>query len=48
MHLGTYDLYTWGDNSSYTLGHGRETRCQYPDVVETLRKKRVSIKKVRR
>ena len=46
MFLGSYNVYTWGDNSSYTLGHGKESRAATPEIVETFRRKQITIKKV--
>jgi len=36
---GSYNVYTWGDNSNYTLGHGKESRTLHPEVVDMFRKK---------
>lgn len=43
---GLQDVYTWGDNSNFTLGHGNEQRKKYPEMIESFRKKGVSIKQV--
>ncbi|XP_067950544.1 inhibitor of Bruton tyrosine kinase-like [Watersipora subatra] len=44
--IGEYNVYTWGDNSSYALGHGKESQRQSPEVIETFRRKRITIKQV--
>lgn len=46
VRSGLYNVYTWGDNSSYTLGHGKESRSALPELVESFRRKRVTIKQV--
>ncbi|XP_061171196.1 inhibitor of Bruton tyrosine kinase-like isoform X2 [Saccostrea echinata] len=38
------DVYTWGDNTNLTLGHGKEQRRGHPEVIEEFRRNGVSVK----
>ena len=40
------EVYTWGDNSNFTLGHSTEQRRQAPEVVDFFRKQQTAIKQV--
>ena len=44
---GASDVYTWGDNSNYTLGQENEQKRRNPECVELFRKKQLSIEQVR-
>lgn len=46
-HIGVYDVYTWGDNSNYTLGHGRESRVADPKAVDFFRRNQTNMSMVR-
>ncbi|XP_056015291.1 inhibitor of Bruton tyrosine kinase-like isoform X2 [Ostrea edulis] len=40
------DVYTWGDNTNLTLGHGKEQRRGHPEVVEEFKKNGIGVKEV--
>lgn len=40
------EVYTWGDNANFTLGHSTEQRRQAPEVVDVFRKQQNAIKQV--
>ena len=41
-----HEVYTWGDNSNFTLGHTSEHRRSAPEVVDEFRKLSVNLKQV--
>ena len=41
-----HEVYTWGDNSNFTLGHTSEHRRAGPEVVDEFRKLGVNLKQV--
>ena len=43
---GVNDVYTWGDNSNYTLGQENEQKRKTAECVELFRRKQLSIKQV--
>ena len=44
---GPSQVYTWGSNANFTLGHGRGQSRSQPDIVDQLKKDEQSIKQVR-
>ncbi|CAH1798653.1 unnamed protein product [Owenia fusiformis] len=43
---GKTDVYTWGDNTNFTLGHGNEMRHHTPNLVDTFTKAKLSVVQV--
>ncbi|XP_077869618.1 inhibitor of Bruton tyrosine kinase-like [Saccoglossus kowalevskii] len=43
---GPTDVYTWGTNANFTLGHSNQQSRKHPDLVEEFAKKSISIKQV--
>ncbi|KAL4233187.1 hypothetical protein ACF0H5_007871 [Mactra antiquata] len=41
-----HEVYTWGDNSNFTLGHKTEQGRNYPEVIDEFRKKHIAIQQV--
>ncbi|KAH3735613.1 hypothetical protein DPMN_042148 [Dreissena polymorpha] len=41
-----HEVFTWGDNSNFTLGHGSEQRRQTPEVVDIFRKQQKGIRQI--
>ncbi|XP_060567937.1 inhibitor of Bruton tyrosine kinase-like [Ruditapes philippinarum] len=41
-----HEVFTWGDNSNFTLGHSIEMGRNAPEVVDEFRKKHVGVKQV--
>ncbi|KAK2162357.1 hypothetical protein LSH36_100g11000 [Paralvinella palmiformis] len=46
VQSGLNEVFTWGDNSNFTLGHGNEQHRRYPEAVEVFRKQGISIKQI--
>lgn len=47
MSADRQEVYTWGDNSNFTLGHKTEQRRPAPEVVDVFRKQQIAMKQVR-
>lgn len=41
------EVFSWGDNSNFTLGHANEHRCQGPEQIDVFRKQNITLKEVR-
>ena len=44
---GLQEVYTWGENSNFTLGHETGTRRKHPEMVDAFGKRGESIKQVK-
>ena len=41
-----HEVFTWGDNSNFTLGHSIEVGRNAPEVVDEFRKRHIGVKQV--
>ncbi|KAJ8314789.1 hypothetical protein KUTeg_006939 [Tegillarca granosa] len=40
------EVFSWGDNSNFTLGHANEHRCQGPEQIDFFKKQNITLKEV--
>ena len=46
VFLGPTEVYTWGDNSNFTLGHDSAKRRHHHEMIDSFQKASISIKQV--
>lgn len=40
------EVYTWGNNTNFSLGHGNQESRHYPEIVDLFARTRVYVKQV--